>query len=134
MGVIPNPKMPFIFPISWILALSFPIFIKYFPKYEGKGSFPKSQIKSLIHRTNCMQRIKKILMWEVLPATALKLVGLSNVNQMRNRSNHKLNCVDDSRHIFNLRTFKREHLISYKMFDSLVAEILNMKHAFDPVL
>ena len=45
MGVIPNPKMAFIFPISCILALIFPIFIKYFPKYEGKGSFPKSQNK-----------------------------------------------------------------------------------------
>ena len=53
---------------------------------------------------------------------------------MRNRSNHKLNGVDDSRPNFNLRTFKREHLLSYKMFDSLVAEILNMKNAFDPVL
>ena len=81
-----------------------------------------------------MQRIKKILMWEVLPATTLKLVGINHVNPMRNRSNHKLNCVDDSRPIFNLRTFKREHLISYKMFDSLVAENLNMKNAFDPVL
>ena len=47
MGVIPNPKMAFIFPISCILALIFLIFIKYFPKYEGKGSLPKSQIKSL---------------------------------------------------------------------------------------
>ena len=44
MGVIPNPKMAFIFPISCILAL---ILIKYFPKCVGKGSFPKSQIKSL---------------------------------------------------------------------------------------
>ena len=25
-----------------------------------------------IHKTSCMQRIKKILMWEVLPAIALK--------------------------------------------------------------
>ena len=81
-----------------------------------------------------MQRNKKILMWEVLPSTALKLVGLNHVNQTRNRSNHKLNCVDDSRPNFNLRTFKREHLISYKMFDSLVAENINMKNAFDPVL
>ena len=81
-----------------------------------------------------MQRIKKILTWEVLPVTALKLVGLNHVNQMRNRSNHKLNSVDDSRPNFNLQTFKREHLISYKMFDSLVAENLNMKNAFDPVL
>ena len=47
MGVIPNPKMAFIFPISCILALIFPILIKYFPKCEGKGSFLKSQIKSL---------------------------------------------------------------------------------------
>ena len=47
MGVIPNPKMAFIFPISCILALIFPILIKYFPKYVGKGSFPKPQIKSL---------------------------------------------------------------------------------------
>ena len=47
MGVIPNPKMAFIFPISCILALIFPIFIKYFPTCVGKGSFPKSQIKSL---------------------------------------------------------------------------------------
>ena len=43
MGVIPNPKMVFIFPISCILALIFPIVIKYFPKCE-KGSFLKSQI------------------------------------------------------------------------------------------
>ena len=47
MGVIPNPKMAFIFPSSCILALIFPILIKYFPKCVGKGSFPKSQIKSL---------------------------------------------------------------------------------------
>ena len=47
MGVIPNPKMVFIFPISCILVLIFPIFMTYFPKCEGKGSFPKSQIKSL---------------------------------------------------------------------------------------
>ena len=47
MGVIPNPKMAFIFPISCIFALIFPLFMKYFPKCEGKGSFPKSQIKSL---------------------------------------------------------------------------------------
>ena len=75
-----------------------------------------------------MQRIKKFLTWEILPATALKLVGINHVKQMRNRSNHKLNCVDDS------RTFKREHLISYKMFDSLLAENLSMINAFDPVL
>ena len=30
MGVIPNPKMAFIFPISYILALIFPIFMKKF--------------------------------------------------------------------------------------------------------
>ena len=47
MGVIPNLKMAFIFPVSCILALIFPILIKYFPKCEGKGSFQKSQIKSL---------------------------------------------------------------------------------------
>ena len=49
MGVIPNPKMAFIFPISCILALIFPNLIKYFPKCVGKGSFPKSQIKSLLY-------------------------------------------------------------------------------------
>ena len=48
MGLIPNPKMAFIFPISCILVLIFPIFMTwYFPKCEGKDSFPKSQIKSL---------------------------------------------------------------------------------------
>ena len=47
MGVIPNPKMAFIVPISCILVLIFPFFMIYFPKCEGKGSFPKSQIKSL---------------------------------------------------------------------------------------
>ena len=52
MGVIPNPKMAFIFPISCILALIFPILIKYFPKCVGKGSFPKSQIKSLVIAEN----------------------------------------------------------------------------------
>ena len=48
MGVIPNPKMVFIFPISCILVLIFPFFMIYFPKCAGKGSFPKSQIKSLL--------------------------------------------------------------------------------------
>ena len=48
MGVVPNPKMAIIFPISCILALIFPILMKYFPKCIGKGSFPKSQIKSLL--------------------------------------------------------------------------------------
>ena len=48
MGVIPNPKVAFIFPISCILAIIFPILIKYFPKCVRKGSFPKSQIKSLV--------------------------------------------------------------------------------------
>ena len=47
MRVIPNPKKAFIFPSSHILALIFPILIKYFPKCEGKGSFLKSQIKPL---------------------------------------------------------------------------------------
>ena len=47
MGVITNPKMVFIFQILCILALIFPIVIKYIPKCEGKGSFLKSQIKSL---------------------------------------------------------------------------------------
>ena len=51
MGVIPKTKMAFIFPISCILALIFPILIKYFPKCEGKGSFLKSQIKSLAKKT-----------------------------------------------------------------------------------
>ena len=47
MGVIPNPKMVFIFPIICILVLVFPFVMIYFPKCEGKGNFPKSQIKSL---------------------------------------------------------------------------------------
>ena len=71
MGVIPNPKMVFIFPISCILVLIFPFFMVYFPKCAGKGSFTKSQIKSLIHKTIFMQRIKKILMRKVFPAIAL---------------------------------------------------------------
>ena len=45
MGVIPNPKMAFIFPISCILAFIFPILIKYFPKFIGKGSFLKSHLR-----------------------------------------------------------------------------------------
>ena len=48
MGVIPYPKMAFIFQISGILALIYPILIKYFSKCEGKGSFLKFQIKSLM--------------------------------------------------------------------------------------
>ena len=42
MGVVPNPKMAFIFTISCILVRIFPIFMIYFPNCEGKGSFPKS--------------------------------------------------------------------------------------------
>ena len=49
MGVIPNPKMAFIYPISCILALIFPILMTYFPKCEGKGSFLKFKIKSLLN-------------------------------------------------------------------------------------
>ena len=41
MGVIPNPKMAFIFPTSCILALFFPILLKYSPKCKRKGSFLK---------------------------------------------------------------------------------------------
>ena len=81
-----------------------------------------------------MQRIKKILMWEVIPATALKLVGLNHVNQMRNRSYHKLNSVDVSRLNFNLTNIQKGTFNIVQMFDSLVAENLNMKNAFDPVL
>ena len=47
MGIVSNPKMAFIFPISFILALIFSILIRYFIKCEGKGSCLKSQIKSL---------------------------------------------------------------------------------------
>ena len=61
MGVIPNPKMAFIFPISCILALIFPILIKYFPKCVGKGSFPKSQIKSLKCSKNVLQLFRTFL-------------------------------------------------------------------------
>ena len=43
MGVIPNPKMVFIFLIPCILELIFPMLIKYFPKRGGKGSFLKPQ-------------------------------------------------------------------------------------------
>ena len=60
MGVIPNPKMAFIFPISCILALIFPILIKYFPKCVGKGSFPKSQIKSLKLDRECRDENRAI--------------------------------------------------------------------------
>ena len=55
MEVIPNPKMAFIFPISCISAFIFPILIKYFPKCEGKGSFLKSQIKSLLIVSSFME-------------------------------------------------------------------------------
>ena len=37
MGVIPNPKMVLIFPISCILVLIFLLFIIYFPKCAGRG-------------------------------------------------------------------------------------------------
>ena len=47
MGVTLNLKMVFIFPISCILVLIFLSFMIYFPNSAGKGSFPKSQIKSL---------------------------------------------------------------------------------------
>ena len=36
MGVIPNPKMAFIFPISCILALISPILINIFPNVKEK--------------------------------------------------------------------------------------------------
>ena len=45
MRVIPNPKMAFIFPISCILELIFKMLMTHFPKFEGKCSFQKSQIK-----------------------------------------------------------------------------------------
>ena len=75
MGVIPNPKMAFIFPISCILVLISPFFMIYFPKCEGKGSSPKSQIKSL---TYVLGTQKKPLNETVLlehPKHMLKLMG-----------------------------------------------------------
>ena len=48
LGFIPNPQMSFISPMSCILVLISPIFMIYSPECEGKGSFPNSQIKSLI--------------------------------------------------------------------------------------
>ena len=62
MRVIPNSKMAFIFPISCILALIFPILIKYFSKCEGKGSFLKSQIKSLYNQDFCWSILLTLLM------------------------------------------------------------------------
>ena len=35
-GIIPNPKMAFTFPIPCILAVIFPILIKYFPHVKEK--------------------------------------------------------------------------------------------------
>ena len=64
MGVIPNPKMVFIFPISCILALIFPIVIKYFPKCEGKGSFLKSKIKSLLILSHMFPVVQEMLFKE----------------------------------------------------------------------
>ena len=61
MGVIPNPKMAFIFPISCILVLIFPIFMKYFPKCSGRSSFPKSQVKSLHLLSSMMSSSSSIL-------------------------------------------------------------------------
>ena len=69
MGVIPNQKMAFIFPILCILALIFPILIKYFPKCVGKGSFPKSQIKSLPTKTYVVVTQKNRLNETVLLST-----------------------------------------------------------------
>ena len=74
MGVIPNPKKAFIFPISCILVLIFPIFMIYFPKCEGKGSFPKSQIiKSLLNNeyyNKCFHKEETIIFgWEKLLAS-----------------------------------------------------------------
>ena len=62
MGVIPNPKMAFIFPISCILALIFPILIKYFPICVEKGSFPKSQIKSLLKEKFKLQAFSQMIL------------------------------------------------------------------------
>ena len=47
-GVIPNPKMVFIFLILCILVIIFPKCMNNFPNCKEKGSFPKSKIKSLV--------------------------------------------------------------------------------------
>ena len=52
----PIQKWPLFSQIS-ILVLIFPIFMIYFPKCERKGSFPKSQMKSL---GNYRQDFKKV--------------------------------------------------------------------------
>ena len=73
MGVIPNPKMAFIFPISCILVLVFPISINFFSKCEGKSSFRKSQIKSL--NTNDPQKKYRL-------GTVSKNILLEGLNQL----------------------------------------------------
>ena len=45
--VIPNPKDGLYFPNFMHFSTPFSIFFIYFPKFEGKGKVPKSQIKSL---------------------------------------------------------------------------------------
>ena len=69
MGVIPNPKIAFNFPISCISALIFPIVIKYFPKCERKGSFLKSHIKSLdgsiVHLVKSRSRVLLDGSWNI---------------------------------------------------------------------
>ena len=56
-GTIPNPKKAYIFPILCILGIIFPKSLKFFSKYKGKGSFPKSQIKSLSLNTTKQENI-----------------------------------------------------------------------------
>ena len=85
MGVIPNPKMAFIFPISYILALIFPILIKYFPKCVGKGSFPKSQIKSLQYPF-CLT-VEKSLKYRKCRRDTLHACGINFINSTRLRRN-----------------------------------------------
>ena len=86
MGVIPNPKMAFIFPISCILALIFPILMKYFPKCLGKGSFPKSQIKSL------QVFAESVLLPDIVITAAEKIVGRQTDKQTNRWMDRNLNC------------------------------------------
>ena len=54
--------MTFIFPISFILVVIFPISLIYIPKCKGKCSLPKSQIKALLSNPGVIHSVPTAFM------------------------------------------------------------------------
>ena len=85
-GTILNQKMAYIFPILCILGIIFLKSLRNFLKCKGKGSFPKSKIKSLTClfiqlKIVCTENLRNGRAWLEKWQTMVRLIPLKQADQ-----------------------------------------------------